>query len=817
MKTIRILGFWICLAIGIGLGALAQKPPAPADAAALPAAFSAQRAMDDVREIAQRPHPIGSAEIVRVRDHLLTRMGDLGLEVSASPGEGFSPPSRNGRSLSVAAVQNVVGILPGQSRDLPAVLVMSHYDSVHNSPGAADDALGAAAALEIARALQAGPPLARDVIFLFTDGEEAGLLGADAFFNRDPLKARVGIVINLEARGDAGRAAMFQTGPQNGALMAVLAKSASRPSANSLASTVYEKMPNDTDFTHALKQGLPGLNFALIDNQLAYHTPLSTPQRLDQGSLQHMGDQVLPTVRALASGQTLPPPRSNAIYSDVLGLFLISYSTLVGWLLLGLAAVTIGLVTWRALTGGGTTLVQMLRGVAGALLLVLASALVLHLMGRLLNIGDGQRLYDLLGRFDLLLLGAGALAVGAGLLVLTALARGASRLWPSLAALALGGACSLVGGFDPVGLGLGGAVAVLVWAALGPKVGVLGVWLGGLISLLLLSLTAQILAPGATVMLVWPLLVACLGAALAIGMGGTRDRRVALAVTLAMGLLATVSIAQLTAWGAWTFAGIGLIAPAVLAVFVLLATPALVPITFDFAQSRWGWRGVVLLGVAGLGLVITAAIPAASADRPNLTQAYHLADPAAGKAWRVSTLPRLDPWSRAVLMADGGLTPSQQPLEPFHTKPIWMSETRTTPVASPILTTERSGDRLLIRVIPGPGAELLSLKVRATTDLSDPRLNGRPITLASVPDAWSTLVYHAPDPNGVTLSFTAGAAGKVEATVMEMRNGWPAGALPPAAKPPELMATGLSDKTAVLARSSLTWRPEVRVEASEEP
>ncbi|HQR91680.1 MAG TPA: M20/M25/M40 family metallo-hydrolase, partial [Caulobacter sp.] len=334
-----------------------------------------------------------------------------GLEVSVRPGEGFRPYSDDGRSLGVAAVQNVVGVLPGQDRELPAVLVMSHYDSVHNSPGAADDALGAAAALEIARALKAGPTPARDVIFLFTDAEEAGLLGADAFFARDPTAQRVGVVLNMEARGDAGRAAMFQTGPENGALLALMAREAKGPSANSLASTVYERMPNDTDFTHSVKAGLPGLNFALIDNQLAYHTPLSTPERLDQGSLQHMGDQVLPITRAVADGQSLPARSPNAIYSDVLGFFLISYSTAVGWGLLGLAAVMIGFVSWRALSGGATSPLDIVRGVAGAILLLLASALVLHLLGRLLNVGDGQKLYDLLGRFDLLLLGAGALGV----------------------------------------------------------------------------------------------------------------------------------------------------------------------------------------------------------------------------------------------------------------------------------------------------------------------------------------------------------------------------------------------------------------------
>ncbi len=809
MKTIRMLGFWICLVIGLGLGAASQRTPAPVPTSAPADAFSAMRAMGDVRVIAQRPHPTGSADIVRVRDHLLMRIGELGVKVSVHPGEGLYARALDHRALSVAAVQNVIGILPGRDPALPAVLVMSHYDSVPNSPGAADDALGVSAALEIARALKAGPQPARDVIFLFTDGEEAGLLGADAFFKRDPLRGRVGVVLNMEARGDAGRAAMFQTGPDNGGLIALMAQTARRPSANSLASTVYERMPNDTDFTHALNKGLPGLNFAIIDNQLAYHTPLSTPDRLDTGSLQHMGDQVLPVVRTLASAQTLPGASPSVIYSDVLGLFLIRYSTAVGWGLLGLITGLIGFVAWRALSSGATRLGDTARGLAGALLLTVSSALILHLLGRLLAIGDNQRLYDLLGRFDLLLLGAGASGVGAALMVLTAQARGAQRLWPSLAALLLGGACSLVGGFDPIGLGLGVAAAALVWVALGRKTGVLGVWIGGLALVLMLALTAQIFAPGATVMLTWPLLTAALGASLTMALGGTRDRRVALAMTLGLSLLAVLTLAQLTAWSAWTFAGIGLMEPAVLALFVLLAAPSLTPITFDLAQSRWGWRGAALLLALGVGLAVAGGLASASAKRPNPTEAHHLADPDTGKAWRISTLPKLDAWSRPVLTADGGLQPSRRTFAPFINSPVWASETRVAAVDPPSLSAERSGDRLLVRAIPGPGAEVLTLKIKADTALSDPRLNGRPIPLTPQAGAWSTVTYHAPDPNGVTLSFTTAQTGRIEAAVMELHDGWPADVPPPAAKPADLMGVNMSDKTAVIARASLSWKPEI--------
>lgn len=805
MKTIRFLGVWICLVLGLTLGVWSLRTPAPLPADAPGTTFSAQRAMADVAAIAQAPHPTGSVQIAKVRDHLLTRMAELGLEVSVRPDQGFHANAQSPRFLTVASVQNLMGVAPGTQRDLPAVLVMSHYDSVHNSPGAADDAAGVAAALEIARALKAGGATKRDVIFLFTDAEEPGLLGAEAFFARSPLARRVGLVVNLEARGDAGRASMFQTGPGNGALIGVFSRAAKSPSANSLASTVYAKMPNDTDFTHAVRKGLPGLNLAFIDDQLAYHTPLARPDHLEKGSLQHVGDQTLPTIRALADAAELPPRAADAIYSDVLGLFLVSYSPAVGWLVLGFAVLLLLFAGWRTLSLGAASGWEIARGAAGLLLLATSAALVLHLAGHLLMIRDIQRYYGLLVGFDHLLWGAGLLAIAAGLAVATAMARGASRMIPCVAALVLGGACSLVGGFDPIGLGLGIGAAVLAALALGHRTDALGGWIGGLVVLLVLATTAQILAPGATVMLTWPLLVAAIGAALAVGLGGSRDKRVALALTLVVGALATVSLAQLTAWAAFTFAGLGLQEPSVLALFAMLAAPALSPLAHEFAATRWAWRAALVLVLAGGGLIGYAALAEGTAQRPALTGALHVADLSTGKAWRVAEHPRLDAWTKAALPEDGGSPPVQQALPPFWRKPTWMSETRAVPVDVPQLSIDRAEDRLLVRLIPAPGAEWVSLRLKPSGPLSQPRLNGRPISLATEAGEWSTLSYHAPDPSGVTLSFTTQGPGRVEVAALEYHDGWPTLAKAPPPKPAGLMAFGMSDKTAVLVRAQASW------------
>jgi hypothetical protein len=567
-------------------------------------------------------------------------------------------------------------------------------------------------------------------------------------------------------------------------------------------------MPNDTDFTHALRKGLPGLNFAFIDDQLAYHTPLATPEHLNQGSLQNLGDQALPVVRALALGAALPAKSPDLIYSDVLALGLVAYPVNVGWAILALAGVLIVFTGYRALRGKAVTPIEILRGIAGFLLLAAAALLALHLAGRLIGIADLQRYYTVLGQFNALLPGAGILLIGVCLTVLILQARGLpgiwGRIWISVAALAVGGLCCLVGGFDPIGLGLAAAVAALAWLSLGKGVGVFGAWLGALLVVLALAVAVQVLLPGGSVMLAWPLLAASLAAALVMAVGGTRDRRVAWALTLAVCVVAVAVVAQLGAWGAWTFAGVGLTEPAVLAAFAILAAPALLPLAFDFAAYRWApvFAGVAV--AAGAGLLAYAGLGDGGPTRPRPVEASHLADLSTGTAWRVSPLPRLDPWATVVL-SDNDAKPVRQAYPPLFREPVWMAPTAVLPVERPVLAIDRAGERLLIRAVPTAGAEVLTLRLRSSVDLGEPRLNGRPIALPTKAGQWTSLSYHAPDPNGVTLSFTARAAGKVEVAVIEIRDGWPRGVSAIPAKPAGLMASGYSDKTIVLDRGTLAW------------
>src|SRR5690606_11783165 len=94
-------------------------------------------------------------------------------------------------------IQNIVARLPGSDPGGRAVLLAAHYDGVGAGPAASDDAAGVAVLLETLRALRAGPALTHDVIFLISDGEEVGLLGAGAFVRDHAWAADVDFILNF--------------------------------------------------------------------------------------------------------------------------------------------------------------------------------------------------------------------------------------------------------------------------------------------------------------------------------------------------------------------------------------------------------------------------------------------------------------------------------------------------------------------------------------------------------------------------------------------------------------------------------------------
>ncbi len=480
----RLLWLFGSLAAALVLAAVTLQSPRPVPADAPPTAFSATRAMADVREIAQRPHPLGSAEHARVQAHLLRRMAALGLQTSTQTGP-LSPGAvrrleRNGAPAAAVGlgVVNLIGVLPGRDPALPAVVLMAHYDTAADSPGAADDSAGVAAVLEAVRALRARGPADRTLVVLLTDAEELNLDGARAFFSDHPLRDRIGAVINLEARGGGGRAMMFETGRGNAETIDLFARVAPRAtggvSSNSLAVFVYELMPNGTDFTIPKDRGVQGINLAFIGRPAQYHSPASTPEALDIGSVQHIGSQALETADAMVRSPVLPRASEDRVYADLFGRVIVGHPPVGGWALLAAAFAALAAALWRARSRAGLTAADVGRGMVDGLWFlsagVVLSAAIRTLAGPASARGDAY--YTLLARLPWMEAG-----VALGVLALAlALLGGRARMDRRIAAGAVAAAAAialLLGGVSTIVIG---AAVIAVGLSLAPGLASLTTW-----------------------------------------------------------------------------------------------------------------------------------------------------------------------------------------------------------------------------------------------------------------------------------------------------------------------------------------------------
>jgi hypothetical protein len=524
----------------------ASQVPAPLPATAPAAQFSAGRALQDITALAARPRPVGSAAHDAAAGYLEGRLRELGFAVH-----------RQDATLGGKALRNVIGVRAGSDWHAAPIALMAHYDSVPGSPGAADDATGVAVALEVARALQSEGEPARGLAIVLTDGEELGLLGARAFYDGDPLAAQLGPVLNMEARGGGGRVFMFETSDGNGGLVDLFRQVTHNPTSNSLSVFVYRHMPNDTDFTVVRRHGGAGLNYAFIGREVDYHAPGSTVARLEPGSVQHMGEQVLAMARALVNARVLPARAPDLVYADVLGVATLAYRPAFGWLLVGLALASLAIATRQSISAG-VRWRPVLAGAVGALLVLLASAAAAWLARRLV----------------------GAPAAHATVLpVLQAF----GRFEAALALCALGAAL---------------AAAALVGARRP------GSWLGSLWFAWLLAAAAQYFAPATGFLVAWPLCVAL--ACLLVSSMGPRSGRARQLASWFTTFAAVLAVAQCAYLGHGVLLGVGAALPMVVALFAWLASVNLWP-WLEPMDSRA--RGVALgSGLAATGLLLALSI-----------------------------------------------------------------------------------------------------------------------------------------------------------------------------------------------------------------
>ncbi len=301
-----------------------DSPPYVVDENAPDSVFSAARAYKYLLEICKAPHSTGTPENKRVREYIVDQCQAMGLQTHI---QNTTAIRKSETWVNAANVYNVIARLKGQSNE-KSLVVMAHYDTQPNAPGAGDDGAGVAAMLETARILTATKTIPKnDIVFFFTDAEESGLSGAQGFVQDTTLTKEVGLALNFEGRGSSGVSTMFEVNSENGWAVAHYIEAAKNPSGNSLGYEIYKTLPNDTDYTIFREAGISGLNNAFIGDFVNYHSPNDRPENLDLRSLQHHGANMLSLVKHFGNISLVQTKAADISFFSVFGRYMMSYPT----------------------------------------------------------------------------------------------------------------------------------------------------------------------------------------------------------------------------------------------------------------------------------------------------------------------------------------------------------------------------------------------------------------------------------------------------------------------------------------------------------
>ncbi len=287
--------------------------------------FSTERALVHLEKISKEAHYVGNKNHGKVQKYIKSELEKLDLEIEIQNQIAINTKWRAGVNT-----ENIITRIKGSGNG-KSLLLLTHYDSaVHSSKGASDAGSGIVTILEGVRAFLASNPSPKnDIIIVFSDAEEIGLLGAKAFVKNHPWVQNIGLIINFEARGSGGPSFMLmETNGGNKNMVKAFKKANPKyPVASSLLYSVYKMLPNDTDLTIFREEAdINGFNFAFIDDHFDYHTAQDSYERLDRNSLQHQGEYLMPLLKFFAH-EDLDQLNSEEddVYFNFPGFSLISY------------------------------------------------------------------------------------------------------------------------------------------------------------------------------------------------------------------------------------------------------------------------------------------------------------------------------------------------------------------------------------------------------------------------------------------------------------------------------------------------------------
>lgn len=684
-------------------------PPAAMPAGAPAAQFSSARAMSHVQVVASSPRPIGSAEHEAAHNYILQQLAAQGVETQVQTATAVG--QAQAQTFRTGTVQNILGRLRGTANS-KAVMLMAHYDSVQTSPGASDNGAGVAAMLETVRALKASAPLQNDVILLFTDGEEVGLLGARAFVEEHPWARDVGVVLNLEARGTGGPSLMFETSEGNGWLVQEFARSAEHPMGNSLSYEIYKRLPNDTDLTIFKKAGFSALNFAYIDGLTRYHSATDSIQQLDERSLQQQGANALSVVRRFGNLNLNETRGGNAVYFNLLGTTFFYYPA---WLVLPLTGLTLLLFIGVLILGFWRKLLT-LRGLGFGFLALLLNGL------------------------------ATAILISVSLRLVRALLRGDEFTpWGDIY-----GSKLYLAGFVCLTV----AVTVALYNLFRRKTSIHNLALGAMLWWMMLTILVSLFIPGASYLLTWPLLITLVGHAIIFA--GNDSSSITKFVLLAFCAIPAMLLFSPMLY--LIFVAMTVNASVMLMLLLVLLLGLLIS-HLDLMTKASNWLVPAGAAVLGLGLLV-GGLFAGGFDRshPKTDNIFYGLNADTGQAVWASMDDRADEWT-AQFFSNGGEQRALAEFFPLSDFTYLQSASPAAALAAPevtLLDDDKNNDARILRLrITSPrNAQTVSVYPGADSPIMRASINGKPIKLDDVAagEKWGFHYYGLPR-EGVELTL----------------------------------------------------------------
>jgi hypothetical protein len=282
-----------------------------------PPAFDADRTMQYVKDIVKfGPRPLGSANHKKVEEYISSRLKGDQVEDDV-----FTADTNVGKF----PVHNIVAKYPGTKDGI--IVIASHYDTnypLRDTPyvGANDGASSSALLLEMANQLRGKPRDGYSIWLVWDDAEEAMKPDTEVDFMSDSLYGITHLAEKWQADGTLKKIKALlladmigdadlnvdREGNSTPWLQTVLYEAATRLGYQS--HFFGRTLAMEDDHLPFLKRGVPSvdvIDFTYGYNNVFWHKPQDTVDKLSAQSLQIVGSVMLETVRILDKMDPLPP------------------------------------------------------------------------------------------------------------------------------------------------------------------------------------------------------------------------------------------------------------------------------------------------------------------------------------------------------------------------------------------------------------------------------------------------------------------------------------------------------------------------------